>query len=79
MLCERQRSESPATHSKSRQQDASVNSNKQNDRFVASLNLIQHRYDFESLQKEIAKRSGVLLFGNKVMDVFIIVAIGFAR
>ncbi|CAH8461205.1 unnamed protein product [Schistosoma bovis] len=56
LLCERQRSESPATHSKSRQQDASVNSNKQND-----------RYDFESLQKEIAKRSGVLLFGNKVL------------
>ncbi|CAH8477383.1 unnamed protein product [Schistosoma rodhaini] len=56
LLCERQRSESPAIHSKSRQRDVSVNTNQQND-----------RYDFESLQKEITKRSGVLLFGNKVL------------
>ncbi|KAK4474169.1 hypothetical protein MN116_003469 [Schistosoma mekongi] len=56
LLSERHRSESPATRSKSRQQDVSANTTPHND-----------RYDFEFLQKEITKRSGVLLFGNKVL------------
>ncbi|KAH8852334.1 Dual specificity mitogen-activated protein kinase kinase 7 [Schistosoma japonicum] len=56
VLSERHRSESPATRSKSRQQDVSANTAQHSD-----------RYDFEFLQKEITKRSGVLLFGNKVL------------
>ncbi|CAH8473518.1 unnamed protein product [Heterobilharzia americana] len=56
LLSDRHRSESPATRSKSRQNDVGANHNQNHD-----------RYDFESLQREIAKRNGVLTFGNKVL------------
>ncbi|CAH8834403.1 unnamed protein product [Trichobilharzia szidati] len=56
LLSERHRSESPATRSKSRQNELAATLDRQHD-----------KYDFESLQREIAKRSGVLVFGNKVL------------
>ncbi|CAH8834438.1 unnamed protein product [Trichobilharzia szidati] len=67
LLSERHRSESPATRSKSRQNELAATLDRQHD-----------KYDFESLQREITKRSGVLVFGNKVLSFFHTHFIGFA-